>query len=516
MHRLPTYPFRRIPMTSHTVKRIFCATKRWVIQGGVLVPFTATSPAHAITSHLHTHFRELAARVIISIYSAKGDRCYWVYDEDEFIRKGYWCFRHPRYITRAYHQWRRDVQAYYRFLGRLERRGIQRLSHDFEKFYSLYLREYSIPLCTEYYSLGGDDLVRRLLVKYGATAEVQQWIEVLTRPPELSFLQRSELACLRIALRLAKQKTTIHTIQQLRRRFPNVSLLLQKVQRDFFWIHNSYRDTKPLTQQFFFVKVMRLINKYDSASIQQQIRLLEQYPHRIRSEQKMILQNVRLTRREIEWLQGVGFAASWQDDRKQANLLGNYWGNAFLQVASKKLSWPFASLQFILPQELIVLLSGATPVTQLEAEKRMKASFYAVFPTGEESFVAGKQARQLMRRVLSANVPSSGAKIQGIGAAVGIYRGKVRKIESPSADGHKLRPGDILMTYMTRPDFVPLMHRAGAIVTDEGGLTSHAAIISREMKIPCVVGTRFAMRIFKDGDFVEVNGATGTIKKVTS
>ncbi|MBI5037346.1 MAG: hypothetical protein HZC01_01375 [Candidatus Kerfeldbacteria bacterium] len=261
---------------------------------------------------------------------------------------------------------------------------------------------------------------------------------------------------------------------------------------------------------------MRLINKYDSASIQQQIRLLEQYPHRIRSEQKMILQNVRLTRREIEWLQGVGFAASWQDDRKQANLLGNYWGNAFLQVASKKLSWPFASLQFILPQELIVLLSGATPVTQLEAEKRMKASFYAVFPTGEESFVAGKQARQLMRRVLSANVPSSGAKIQGIGAAVGIYRGKVRKIESPSADGHKLRPGDILMTYMTRPDFVPLMHRAGAIVTDEGGLTSHAAIISREMKIPCVVGTRFAMRIFKDGDFVEVNGATGTIKKVTS
>lgn len=67
---------------------------------------------------------------------------------------------------------------------------------------------------------------------------------------------------------------------------------------------------------------------------------------------------------------------------------------------------------------------------------------------------------------------------------------------------------------MTRPDYVPLMHKAGAIVTDEGGLTSHAAIIARELKVPCVVGTRLAMRVLKNGDRVEVDAINGVIKVI--
>lgn len=71
-----------------------------------------------------------------------------------------------------------------------------------------------------------------------------------------------------------------------------------------------------------------------------------------------------------------------------------------------------------------------------------------------------------------------------------------------------LKEGDNLVTEMTRPEFVSIMHRAGAILTDEGGLTCHAAIVSRELRKPCIVGTR----VLKDGDFVEVDANKGIVR----
>jgi pyruvate,water dikinase len=65
---------------------------------------------------------------------------------------------------------------------------------------------------------------------------------------------------------------------------------------------------------------------------------------------------------------------------------------------------------------------------------------------------------------------------------------------------------------MTNPDYVPYMKIAAAIVTDEGGTTCHAAIASRELKVPCVVGTRIATKILKDGDVVEVDADNGIIR----
>ena len=67
---------------------------------------------------------------------------------------------------------------------------------------------------------------------------------------------------------------------------------------------------------------------------------------------------------------------------------------------------------------------------------------------------------------------------------------------------------------MTRPEFLPLLRQAKAIITDEGGLTCHAAIISRELGIPCIIGTKMATRILKDGDLVEVDANKGIVRKI--
>ena len=102
--------------------------------------------------------------------------------------------------------------------------------------------------------------------------------------------------------------------------------------------------------------------------------------------------------------------------------------------------------------------------------------------------------------------------LTGNPASPGIVTGPVRFISSPQHI-HQLKTGEILVTDMTSPDFVPAMRQAAAVVTNKGGQTSHAAIVSRELGIPCIVGTESATRILKTGSVITVNGSTGQIFK---
>jgi pyruvate,water dikinase len=102
--------------------------------------------------------------------------------------------------------------------------------------------------------------------------------------------------------------------------------------------------------------------------------------------------------------------------------------------------------------------------------------------------------------------------LTGQPASPGIASGTVRIIREIK-DLEKVKKGDILVTTMTNPDMVVAMQRASAIVTDEGGLTSHASIISREMAIPCVVGTETSTQLLKDGQLITVDGENGKIYK---
>jgi len=98
----------------------------------------------------------------------------------------------------------------------------------------------------------------------------------------------------------------------------------------------------------------------------------------------------------------------------------------------------------------------------------------------------------------------------GLGASPGVSSGKVKVIHS-AKEISKVKEGDILVTEMTTPDFVPAMRRAVAVVTDQGGRTSHAAIVSRELGIPCIVGTGEATKMLKNGEIITVSGSDGQI-----
>ncbi len=100
--------------------------------------------------------------------------------------------------------------------------------------------------------------------------------------------------------------------------------------------------------------------------------------------------------------------------------------------------------------------------------------------------------------------------IKGSIAYNGVYKGKVKLIYNKD-DFSKMNDGDIIVTTMTTPKFTPILNKAGAIITDEGGITCHAAIIARELKVPCIVGCKNATDVLSDDMEVEVNADIGII-----
>jgi pyruvate,water dikinase len=125
-----------------------------------------------------------------------------------------------------------------------------------------------------------------------------------------------------------------------------------------------------------------------------------------------------------------------------------------------------------------------------------------VTATGAAPTSAGATTPESQGRVL----------VRGLGAAPGRASGPVRVLWS-LAEGAALTAGDVLVAHMTAPDWVPLMRKASAIVTDSGGMTCHAAIVSRELGIPCVVGTSDATKTLRDGEVVTVDAGRGVVRE---
>jgi phosphohistidine swiveling domain-containing protein len=146
----------------------------------------------------------------------------------------------------------------------------------------------------------------------------------------------------------------------------------------------------------------------------------------------------------------------------------------------------------------------------------------AFIPTakGEIKFLSASDIKKLadhINFILGKNkieITAPGGIIKGFSASKGLAEGVVKVVLS-SKDFDKLRPGEILVTTMTSVDFVPVMKRAAAFVTNESGITSHASIVAREMNKPCIIGTKIATKVLHDGDLVEVDANQGVVRKIS-
>jgi len=184
----------------------------------------------------------------------------------------------------------------------------------------------------------------------------------------------------------------------------------------------------------------------------------------------------------------------------------------FLEQVAKAIGVVFEDIKYLSSAEIIEALETGVPIPQ-EFFKERKDGYVMMVVGGEQRAVFGKEAAELSQWIDTSLTTPVGevTELKGQVACKGKVQGRVRVAQQPS-DSHKLEPGEILVCPMTNPDYVPAMQRCGAIVTDEGGLLSHAAIMSREFNKPCVIATKIATKVLKDGDVVEVDADAGVVR----
>jgi phosphohistidine swiveling domain-containing protein len=159
--------------------------------------------------------------------------------------------------------------------------------------------------------------------------------------------------------------------------------------------------------------------------------------------------------------------------------------------------------------ELIAALESPESFQKSVEERKEKVGSF--IENGKEIVVSGKEVDQLLDQLLEkeeVNFPLTGTV-----ASKGLVTGPAKLVIKPE-DVHKVNAGDILVAPETTPDFISGMKKAAGIITCRGGITSHAAIVSREFKIPCVVGVNGATTAIKDNDLIELDAEKGIIKKI--
>jgi phosphohistidine swiveling domain-containing protein len=184
--------------------------------------------------------------------------------------------------------------------------------------------------------------------------------------------------------------------------------------------------------------------------------------------------------------------------------------NVLLKI-SDLLKVDYKVLKFVFIDEVENFWNKPEKIINL-AHKRMNGFFVIHFLDGKiNRMYDGMEAEKIANEILPKfqNVTELKGQV-GNKTSVNIT-GKVKILMSVS-DLSKMEGGDILVSPMTTPEFVPAMRRASAIVTDEGGITCHAVIVSRELGIPCIIGTKIATRVLKDGDEVEVDAEKGVVR----
>ena len=182
---------------------------------------------------------------------------------------------------------------------------------------------------------------------------------------------------------------------------------------------------------------------------------------------------------------------------------------SFAKLLSKKSKTNYKLLLCMTRKEMGGFPSSNKMPKKSELQKRFAKSVF-LHESGKPILFTGRLVGQI-EKLVHPKITESVVKgsVAFAGKAVGIAR--------IVFDPHKVKvfnKGDVLIAGSTRPEFLPLMHKASAFVTDAGGILSHAAIVARELKKPCVIGTLIATKVFKDGDKVEVDATQGTVRKI--
>ena len=316
---------------------------------------------------------------------------------------------------------------------------------------------------------------------------------ILTNPEVNSFVQEAELELFGLIVNIQKNP-------QERK------ALIEDYKNRYFWIKNNYVDSYVLPIGYFEEEIGRIQSSH--LNVEEEIKRIEQAPSHHRKQKTELLKDLHLDKETIFLLEVTEDFTHWQDERKKATLFTAHYSLLLLDEISRRLNIPADLLKCMSPREISKIFTDTPPVYMLQGRKKSSVAFWDI--SGHE-IVSGGEVESIRNEVLGEKDLMDVQDFRGMTASRGKAEGYVKIIKSVK-EIDRVNEGDVLVTVMTRPDYVPAMRKAVAIVTDEGGITSHAAIVSRELKIPCVIGTKISTRVLRDGDYVQVNANHGVVK----
>ena len=349
--------------------------------------------------------------------------------------------------------------------------------------------------------------------------KLQNYFAVFTEPIRNSFFQDQEESLLRLVKKYQptsgwRKDILALDLDDIKNRHPNFYRDLARHTSRFAWVYYVYMGPA-FTEREFFEFIREVVrNKVNPAK---KLLKFAAKRSRIKKLKSLYLKQLRPDPFNKSMLKLAGKMVWAKPRRKDYQSKSYYHVEKLQQELAQRL---FVSLQQIrnTPLEFLETAILTNKSFVQTANEILREHVCVRVGDGRVKVLSGKEAERFVKR----HVKKPAARRTGVLrqkvlsgqiAFTGKVRGRVRIINRPDEMG-KMKTGDILVSIATSPSIVPAMKKAAAIVTDEGGLTCHASIVSRELETPCIVGLKYATRIFKDGDRVEVDANKGMIRKL--
>lgn len=438
----------------------------------------------------------------------ESGRMTFVWDRKDSERRGRYAIEHfilkEKTQKKAWSEYKDiilDMKREARSLEALERKlkGKKLLDEVTKKashWHDLMIKFWDYGLLPEVANYGASAYLKRTLIRSVPEDKMNDVLEVLLSPDRLSFHQEGEYELLKVSLVTDKGR---------KRR------LMEAYTQKWFWVENSYFESKRLSIKDFenFIKELSVDERKARISV------IEKYCLSVRQKKLAVCKKHALSREVVLLAKNLAFSIWWQDHRKAVAMWSQGIVDIFLRAAERQLSVPYDDIMMYLADEWKDLFLNQRKVSASILSSRKKLLVFSLDTVkARVTEFRGKDAVKVKSSLFTEHSASKDVnKISGTSVSKGKATGRVTILFS-SREISKMKDGDVLVTSMTSPDFIAAMRKSSAIVTDVGGLTSHAAVVSRELGKPCIVGTKIATQALKDGDMVEVDADNGVVKKI--
>jgi phosphohistidine swiveling domain-containing protein len=456
------------------------------------------------------------------------DKADWYIDQEDITKISKKVIRHgmcyPHFSKRLMKKWGDDERKFYKFCHRTEELNIKKptnkeLEAIYREYIQLDLKSVTSSSIIDGFALGTDDLIQKELEKFLIKKNLKQlssrYFSVLTAPIHHSFINEAEVALLKIALKVSQQKQlarifftkTVKFIKKVINQYPRLLFMLEKQEENYFWSKNNYIHNNYLDVNRWITEIKSVFKS--KIDIHQRIKQIINTPRKNLKEKKKLLKFLNPPKKIKVLLEIFEDFTYWQDERKKQTYWSTHYGSILLVEIGRRFGFTLHEMKYCSPNEVISLF-GKPLISSTEARSRIKKCLWYQKEKDKYEVISEDSARGTYKQIFKKKSLKAVNDFRGLSACRGVARGPVTVVKS-ATEVKKVKEGDILVAVMTRPDYIMGMKKAAAIVTNEGGVTCHAAIVSRELNIPCVIGTKISTEVLKDGDIVEVNGNHGVV-----